>query len=63
MDLLFGKNGLNVSILRGEIFPHYWQTGEEAAFETDVKTDMPIGDSYFKDADANELKRRGQLWP
>ncbi len=62
MDLLFGKNGLNVSILRGEIFPHYWQTGEEAAFETDVKTDMPIGDSYFKDADANELKRRGQLW-
>ena len=62
MDLLFGKDGLNISILRGEIFPHYWMKEGDTSFDTDVRTDMPLGDPYFQQAEANELKRRGQLW-
>lgn len=62
MNLLFGKDGLDISILRGEIFPHYWMNEGDSSFGTDVKTDMPLSDPYFQQADANELKRTGQLW-
>ena len=57
MNLLFGKDGLDISILRGEIFPHYWMNEGDSSFGTDVKTDMPLSDPYFQQADANELKR------
>lgn len=62
MHLLFSDEGLGISILRGEIFPHYWMNENDSTFGTDVNIDMPLSNSYFQNADANELKRTGQLW-
>lgn len=61
-SLLFGKDGLDVSILRGEIFPHYWENETDSVFDTDVNIDILPGDPYFQTADGNDWRRRGQLW-
>lgn len=66
MDVLFGPNGLRLSILRGEVFPHY----DETTFNTDADIDLPLDDPFF-DIDYNTdahraeeavAQRNGQLW-
>lgn len=66
MDTLFGQNGLRLSILRGEVFPHY----DEATFNMDANIDLPLDDPFF-DIDFNTdahraeeavAQRNGQLW-
>lgn len=66
MDVLFGRDGLRLSILRGEVFPHY----NEQTFNMDEAIDMPLDDPLF-DIDYNglgnqaakeEALRKGQLW-
>ncbi|MGL4292290.1 MAG: glycoside hydrolase family 30 protein [Bacteroidales bacterium] len=61
-SLLFGEAGLDVSILRGEVFPHYWDSEADTSFDTDANIDILPGDPYFSTADGNDLRRRGQLW-
>lgn len=66
MDVLFGQDGLRLSILRGEVFPHY----DEKTFNMDENIDLPLDDPFFDtdfDADGNEeaeakAQRNGQLW-
>ena len=60
--LLFGSDGLNVNMLRGEIFPHYWENENDTTFNTDDNVDMPLSDPYFNSPEGNDLRRRGQLW-
>ena len=62
MGQLFGEEGLNVNILRGEVYPHYSMNPEDMDFETDANIDIQPGDPYFASADENELRRRSQLW-
>ncbi len=62
MRLLFTNEGLNVNILRGEIYPHYSMTPDDMDFETDANINIQPGDPYFATAEVNELKRRSQLW-
>lgn len=66
MDVLFGQNGLRLSILRGEVFPHY----DETTFNMDANIDLPLDDPFF-DIDFNTdahraeeavAQRNGQLW-
>ena len=66
MDILFGKDGLRLSILRGEVFPHY----DAKTFNLEDDIDMPLDDPFF-DIDysqegnraAKEMaQRKGQLW-
>ena len=62
MNHLFSKDGLNVSILRGEIFPHYSMNPEDHSFDTDANIDV---DPNFKQREVAyqlELKRKGQFW-
>lgn len=66
MDVLFGQDGLRLSILRGEVFPHY----DEKTFNLDANIDLPLDDPFFDtdfSADGNEAaeataQRDGQLW-
>lgn len=66
MDTMFGQNGLRLSILRGEVFPHY----DEATFNMDENIDLPLDDPFFDidfntDAHRTEeavAQRNGQLW-
>lgn len=60
--LLFGPNGLNINMLRGQVFPHYWESETDTTFNTDDDVDMPLGDPYFTTATSDDLDRRGQLW-
>ena len=62
MGLLFGDEGLNVNILRGEVYPHYSMSPDGTDFETDANINLQPGDPYFASADENELRRRSQLW-
>lgn len=63
---MFGQNGLRLSILRGEVFPHY----DEATFNMDENIDLPLDDPFFDidfntDAHRTEeavAQRNGQLW-
>ena len=66
MDVLFGQNGLRLSILRGEVFPHY----DRNTFNMDENIDLPLDDPFF-DIDFNsdenreaeaKAQRNGQLW-
>lgn len=66
MDVLFGQDGLRLSILRGEVFPHY----DETTFNMDADIDLPLDDPFF-DTDFNKdenreaeaiAQRNGQLW-
>lgn len=66
MDALFGQDGLRLSILRGEVFPHY----DETTFNLDANIDLPLDDPFFDidySAGGNEAaeaiaQRNGQLW-
>lgn len=66
MDILFGNNGLKLSIVRGEVFPHY----DETTFNTDADIDLTLDDPFFDidyNQDGNEeaeavAQRNGQLW-
>ena len=66
MDIFFGTEGLRLSILRGEVFPHY----DETTFNTDANIDLSLDDPFF-DIDYNTdehraeeavAQRNGQLW-
>lgn len=66
MDVLFGRDGLQLSILRGEVFPHY----DETTFNMDADIDLPLDDPFF-DIDYSQegnseaeaiAQRNGQLW-
>lgn len=66
MDIFFGQDGLRLSILRGEVFPHY----DPNTFNMDENIDQPLDDPFFDidyDAAGNEAadviaKHHGQLW-
>ena len=66
MDVLFSNDGLRLSILRGEVFPHY----DEKTFNMDDEIDMSLDDSFFdidynkkENHEAKEIaQRKGQLW-
>lgn len=61
LDALFSSEGLNVNILRGEIFPHY-ATGElQADFATASDTSLHVAQHPEK-VERNDLLRRGQFW-
>lgn len=61
LDALFSSEGLNVNILRGEIFPHY-ATGElQADFPTTSDTSLHVAQHPEK-IERNDLLRRGQFW-
>ena len=61
LDALFSSEGLNVNILRGEIFPHY-ATGElQADFATASATSLHVAQHPEK-IERNDLLRRGQFW-
>lgn len=70
LNLLFGNDGLRLSILRGEVYPHYSQQPGDRSFYMDEDVDMPLDDPFFDidfGADGNEAEeaiaqRRGQLW-
>lgn len=61
MNLMFGKDGLQLSILRGEIFPHYWENTQDTDFNLNDDINIPFTDSVMK-AQTDDCKRRGQLW-
>lgn len=71
MELLFGKSGLQLNILRGEIFPDYSENETDLDFNVtdniDISLDDPIFDNLnsWEEADQPRIKdvnRRGQLW-
>lgn len=70
MNLLFGADGLHLSILRGEVFPHYWAKEGDTSFYMDEDYNMSLDDPFFDTdfgADGNEAaeaiaQRKGQLW-
>lgn len=66
MDVMFGQDGLRLSILRGEVFPHY----DETTFNMDEDINLSLDDPFF-DIDFNRdenrvaegiAQRNGQLW-
>lgn len=61
MDWMFGRDGLRLSILRGEIFPHYWESKEDKSFNLEDKLDLELTDEDFTNK-SDDLLRRGQLW-
>lgn len=61
MEELFGPSGLKLNILRGEVFPHYWENEQDKDFNLDDPIDMPLTDSIFTQR-SDDLLRRGQLW-
>ncbi len=63
---MFGQDGLRLSILRGEVFPHY----DETTFNMDEDINLSLDDPFF-DIDFNRdenrvaegiAQRNGQLW-
>lgn len=61
MEQLFGPTGLKLNILRGEVFPHYWENERDKDFNLDDPVDLPLTDSLFARR-SDDLLRRGQLW-
>jgi O-glycosyl hydrolase len=68
MSLLFGENGLNLNILRGEVFPDYWENEADSTFNVTDNVDISLDDPLFSclttgnAAEVKDLNRRGQLW-
>ncbi len=70
MNLLFGNDGLHLNILRGEVYPHYWENETDKDFNMNEDIDMSLDDPFFDidfSADGNEAaeaiaQRKGQLW-
>lgn len=60
--LLFGEDGLNINMLRGQVFPHYWDSETDSTYHIEDNVDMPLSDPYFQTATSDDLDRRGQLW-
>ncbi|MEG2332922.1 MAG: glycoside hydrolase, partial [Bacteroides sp.] len=57
MDILFGQDGLKLSILRGEVFPHYWENAADKDFNLDADINLSLDDPFFVtdfSADGNE---------
>lgn len=42
MDVMFGQDGLRLSILRGEVFPHY----DETTFNMDEDINLSLDDPF-----------------
>lgn len=61
MNQMFGTDGLRLSILRGEIFPHYWENKYDKDFNLSDDIETPLTDSLFNKK-TDDLLRRGQLW-
>ena len=61
MNLMFGTDGLHLSILRGEVFPHYWETSSDKDFNLNDPIDLPITDPIITEK-TDDRTRRGQLW-
>lgn len=61
MEQLFGPTGLKLNILRGEVFPHYWENEQDKDFNLADPVDLPLADSLFTRR-SDDLLRRGQLW-
>lgn len=61
MDEMFGTDGLRLNILRGEIFPHYWENKNDKDFNLSDKLDIDLDDPFFEGKSDDRL-RRGQLW-
>lgn len=61
MDEMFGDNGLRLNILRGEIFPHYWDNKKDQDFNLKDNLDIALTDTFFCQK-SDDLLRRGQLW-
>ena len=61
MDKMFGKDGLRLNILRGEIFPHYWENETDNDFNLNDDIHIELSDSDFINK-SDDLLRRGQLW-
>lgn len=61
LQKIFGNDGLRLNILRGEIFPHYWETPQDKDFNLGDNIDLPLTDDFFTE-ESDDLKRRGQLW-
>ena len=53
MDVMFGQDGLRLSILRGEVFPHY----DETTFNMDEDINLSLDDPFF-DIDFNRDENR-----
>lgn len=70
LNLLFGADGLHLGILRGEVFPHYWEDENDKDFNLDADIDLSLDDPFFDidyNAPGNEAakeiaQRNGQLW-
>lgn len=70
LDLMFGEDGLHLNILRGEVFPYYWEQEGDTSFHLDEEIDMPKNDPFFDidyNASGNEeakkiALRKGQLY-
>ena len=53
MDVMFGQDGLRLSILRGEVFPHY----DETTCNRDEDINLSLDDPFF-DIDFNRDENR-----
>lgn len=64
MGLFFGDQGLGLSILRGEVFPHFSSAQGQTNFNTDANIFVPLNSDYFN-ADPwgnTEYLQRAQQW-
>lgn len=61
MNLMFGADGLHLSILRGEVFPHYWETPSDKNFNLNDPIDLPLTDPVVTEK-TDDRTRRAQLW-
>lgn len=61
MDEMFGPDGLRLNILRGEIFPHYWENKTDKDFNLTDDLEIDLDDAFFEGKSDDRL-RRGQLW-
>ena len=61
LDALFSESGLNVNILRGEVFPHYSNGPKHFDFALDTDTSMNVV-KVASTLERNDLLRRGQYW-
>lgn len=61
MQLMFGQDGLRLNILRGEVFPHYWDSPTDTDFNLTDPIDLPLTDPIVTEKSDDRL-RRGQLW-
>lgn len=58
---MFGQEGLRLNILRGEIFPHYWEDKNDKDFNLTDDLGIALTDSFFNKK-SDDCLRRGQLW-